>query len=286
MLIYRILSALVMIPAVIAALFLLSPEMFALAIGVICLLGAWEWAQFAGINRQLERIIIALVYGAFLYLLYHQAHRSPVLINSPIVQISLLLSLGWWIVAIALVISYPNSALIWCDRFFMRFLFGLLTLVPFFFGLLVIQEFGGRQGPHMGGWWMLYVMLLVWGADTGAYTFGRLFGKHKLAPNVSPGKTWEGAIGGVLTAALIACLFGYFIKLPVALPILLVCSVLAVIASIFGDLCESMFKRQAGIKDSSHLIPGHGGIMDRLDSLTAAIPVFAGLMLLVFNSSL
>lgn len=282
MLIYRILSALVMIPAVIAALFLLSPEMFALAIGIICILGAWEWAQFAGITHQAGRIIIALFYGAILYLLYIQASQAPSLIISEVVRISLLLSLGWWIAAIGLVISYPHSAIIWHERLFIRLLFGLLTIVPFFFGLLALQAFGAQQGPYMAGWWMLYVMLLVWGADTGAYTFGRLFGKHKLAPKVSPGKTWEGAIGGVLTAALIAILFSYFVKLPVLLPILLLCSVIAVIASIFGDLSESMFKRQAGIKDSSQLIPGHGGIMDRIDSLTAAIPVFTGIMLLVF----
>lgn len=282
MLIYRILSALVMIPAVIAALFLLSPEMFALAIGIICILGAWEWAQFAGITHQAGRIIIALFYGAILYLLYIQASQAPSLIISEVVRISLLLSLGWWIAAIGLVISYPHSAIIWHGRLFIRLLFGLLTIVPFFFGLLALQAFGAQQGPYMAGWWMLYVMLLVWGADTGAYTFGRLFGKHKLAPKVSPGKTWEGAIGGVLTAALIAILFSYFVKLPVLLPILLLCSVIAVIASIFGDLSESMFKRQAGIKDSSQLIPGHGGIMDRIDSLTAAIPVFTGIMLLVF----
>ena len=95
-------------------------------------------------------------------------------------------------------------------------------------------------------------MILVWGADSGAYMFGKMFGKHKLAPKVSPGKTWQGFFGGLL--------------------------------KVLGDLTESMFKREAGIKDSGNLIPGHGGILDRIDSLTAAVPVFACLLLLVFRT--
>ncbi len=138
------------------------------------------------------------------------------------------------------------------------------------------------ENHYTGAWWLLYVMILVWGADSGAYMFGKLFGKHKLAPKVSPGKTWQGFIGGLLTAAIISWLFGRYAPLNVVPTTLLACSVLAALASVLGDLTESMFKREAGIKDSGHLIPGHGGILDRIDSLTAAVPVFACLMLLVF----
>ncbi|MDN6550199.1 MAG: phosphatidate cytidylyltransferase, partial [Enterobacterales bacterium] len=127
-----------------------------------------------------------------------------------------------------------------------------------------------------------YVMFLVWGADSGAYMFGKLFGKNKLAPKVSPGKTWEGFIGGLITSALISWGFGLYAPLAVVPATLLVCSIVAALVSVLGDLTESMFKREAGIKDSGHLIPGHGGILDRIDSLTAAVPVFACLMLLVF----
>ena len=125
---------------------------------------------------------------------------------------------------------------------------------------------------------------LVWGADSGAYMFGKLFGKHKLAPKVSPGKTWQGFIGGLFTAAIISWGYGVWANLEVAPSILLVCSIFAALASVLGDLTESMFKREAGIKDSGHLIPGHGGILDRIDSLTAAVPVFACLLLLVFGT--
>jgi len=128
------------------------------------------------------------------------------------------------------------------------------------------------------------VLLLVLGADSGAYMFGKMFGKHKLAPKVSPGKTWEGFLGGLVTSALIAVLFATLAPLTVSTGTLVICAIIATLASVLGDLTESMFKREAGIKDSGNLIPGHGGILDRIDSLTAAVPVFACLLLLVFRT--
>lgn len=124
---------------------------------------------------------------------------------------------------------------------------------------------------------------LVWGADSGAYMFGKMFGKHKLAPKVSPGKTWQG-FWRFADRGSDFWAYGVWAHLDVTPTVLLVCSVVAATASVLGDLTESMFKREAGIKDSGHLIPGHGGILDRIDSLTAAVPVFACLLLLVFRT--
>ena len=205
----------------------------------------------------------------------HSAHL-------PQVSVPLWLSMGWWIAALLLVLTYPRSAAVWRDSRLLRIIFGILTIVPFFWGMVALRQYGYEQDHNIGARWLLYVMLLVWGADSGAYMFGKLFGKHKLAPKVSPGKTWEGLIGGLLTSALISWLFGRYAPLDIIPEILLICSVVAALASVLGDLTESMFKREAGIKDSGHLIPGHGGILDRIDSLTAAVPVFACLMLLVF----
>lgn len=295
MLKYRILSALVMIPAAIAGLFLLSQTAFALALIVICMLAAWEWGQFAGFTKQTHRVALALITGILLLWLlrttedpaYQLGMVAQRLTDTTVVQVSLLLSLGWWLAATGLVLTYPQSAIVWGRSTIVRLFFGALTIIPFFFGMITLREYGSllpeQSGQNMGAWCLLYVMFLVWGADSGAYAFGRMFGKHKLAPKVSPGKTWEGVIGGLFTSAALSLIFSYFIELPVSLPILLTCSVIAVVASVLGDLTESMFKRQAGIKDSSHLIPGHGGVLDRLDSLTAAIPVFTGLLLLVFK---
>src|SRR5690606_16951319 len=118
-----------------------------------------------------------------------------------------------------------------------------------------------------------------WAADIGAYFSGKTFGRRKLAPQVSPGKSWEGLFGGLLTSLLITLAVGLYRGWPVTEMVLaLAGAALVVLISVVGDLTESMFKRSSGIKDSSQLLPGHGGVMDRIDSLTAAIPVFALLL--------
>lgn len=279
----RVITALILIPLVIAALFLLPPLPFAIMIIAVCMLAAWEWGQLAGLAAPAQRIMLAVLCGIGLAALYWPVYLSPLpMLANPIVAGFLLASLGWWCLALLMVLFYPASAQFWHKSYLLRLIFGVLTIVPFFWGMLVLRQYGFQENSYTGAWWLLYVMFLVWGADSGAYAFGRLFGKHKLAPKVSPGKTLEGMIGGLATSALLAWLFSLYVPLHISLNTLLICSVLAVLASVLGDLTESMFKREAGIKDSGHLIPGHGGVLDRIDSLTAAIPIFACLVFLVF----
>lgn len=284
MLKYRLITAIILIPLVIAALFLLPPGGFALVTLGVCMLAAWEWGQFAGFASSAQRLWLAFLCGALLALMmlslpgYHYSvHLLPI-------GSSLWAAMGWWCAALILVLFYPRSAAFWRDSKTLRLLFGLLTIVPFFWGMVALRQHHYDTDPFFGAWWLLYVMLLVWGADSGAYMFGKLFGKRKLAPKVSPGKTWEGLIGGLATSAVISLVFSGYAPLGVAPMTLLMCSVIAALASVLGDLTESMFKREAGIKDSSHLIPGHGGVLDRIDSLTAAVPVFACLLLLIFKT--
>lgn len=280
----RLITAFILIPIVIAALFLLPPPGFAIAVMAVCMLAAWEWGQFAGLASHSQRIWLAVLCGLLLAFMlftlpawHHSAHQ-------PQIALSLWAGMCWWGAALILVIFYPFSASFWRSSNLLRLLFGVLTIVPFFWSMLALRQYHYELDHSAGAWWLLYVMFLVWGADSGAYLFGRLFGKHKLAPKVSPGKTWEGFLGGLMTSALIAWLFGLCVPLTVSTATLLICSVAASLASVLGDLSESMFKREAGIKDSGNLIPGHGGIMDRIDSLTAAVPVFACLLLLVFGT--
>jgi phosphatidate cytidylyltransferase len=135
-----------------------------------------------------------------------------------------------------------------------------------------------KQWPE-ANWLILAVMVLVWGADIGAYFSGRRFGKRKLAPRVSPGKSWEGVFGGLLATLLICLLVGLYRGWSTLdLFLALAGTAVVVLVSVVGDLTESMFKRQSGVKDSSNLLPGHGGVLDRIDSLTAAIPLFAALL--------
>ncbi|WP_159565838.1 phosphatidate cytidylyltransferase [Budvicia diplopodorum] len=280
----RIITALILIPIVIAALFMLPPLPFAIMIIAVSMLAAWEWGQFSGLGSPFQRVILAIVCGIGLAALFWPTYRSPLpLLDHPVVGGFLLASLGWWALALVMVMLYPKSAQLWNKSYFLRLLFGVLTIIPFFWGIVTLRQYGFEQNSYTGAWWLLYVMFLVWGADSGAYAFGKMFGKHKLAPRVSPGKTLEGLVGGLATSALLAWLFSLYAPLNISLNTLLICSVIAVMASVLGDLTESMFKREAGIKDSGNLIPGHGGILDRIDSLTAAVPVFACLILLVFK---
>ncbi|WP_301098451.1 phosphatidate cytidylyltransferase [Otariodibacter sp.] len=278
----RILSAIIMIVIAVVALFGLTPLPFTLALSAIVVLSMWEWAQFAGFKRPIVRAIVAFVtVGLLLFPImaannYVRAARFLTDESTPF----LFLGCIWWIVSFVLVISYPKSANLWMKSISAKFIFGFCTLIPFLLGVLALRFYQYNTNNYQGAYLLLYVFVLVWGADSGAYFVGRKFGKHKLAPKVSPGKSVEGAIGGIITSGIIAFVFLQFAPLSilgreVSTLFFILLSVLTVVVSILGDLSESMFKRQASIKDSSNLIPGHGGILDRIDSLTAAVPVFA-----------
>ena len=173
-----------------------------------------------------------------------------------------------------MLVSFPSSIGLWGGNLGKRVM-GLVILIPAGLGLLVLKSL--PQGNLL----ILSVMLLIWGADIGAYFFGRRFGKKKLAPRVSPGKSWAGLLGGLLTSLCIALGLAVYLNVPATPLVAVLCgAAVVVLFSVVGDLTESMFKRQMGIKDSSQLLPGHGGILDRIDSLTAAVPIYVLLLLL------
>ena len=278
----RVISAIVLIALVFTALFLFSPYYFALALGVVVVLGVWEWTQFFNFKQPtFWRYAITGLSAAFLFLWiygegnYLDAGRVFELYAQPI----LLGAVIWWLVALFFVVTYPKSSVIWGKHSVLQFLFCFFTLIPFLIGVLLLRLDHYVAAPYHGIMLLLYVFILVWVADSGAYFVGRKFGKHKLAPKVSPGKSWQGAIGGLVMAGVVAAIFvnvaQQSLTANVSPEAFIGLSVATVAISILGDLTESMFKRQSGIKDSSHLIPGHGGILDRIDSLTAAVPFFA-----------
>ncbi len=259
----RIITAAILLPIALVGFFLLEGLAFALFIGVVVVLGAWEWARLAGMAAQPARVGYALVVAALLVLLYQLPALAPWLLS---------LSVVWWLIATALVLTYPASQRHWGGRFG-SLLIGLLILLPSWQALVLL-----KQWPQ-GNWLIVAVMALVWAADIGAYFSGKALGRRKLAPQVSPGKSWEGLVGGLITSLLITLAVGlYHGWLPRQLTLALLGAALVVVISVVGDLTESMFKRSSGIKDSSQLLPGHGGVMDRIDSLTAAVPVFTVLL--------
>lgn len=174
-------------------------------------------------------------------------------------------SLIIWTMALLWVKQYPNK-----EKWYGRRL-------VYMGGVILTAAITAMYGLwQMSPWWLMYVFLLVWCADSGAYFVGRKFGKRKLAPNVSPNKSVEGLIGGLVTSGVVAAIVGQYLQLSGgALAWFLALSAVTVAASVLGDLFESMLKRRAGIKDSGNILPGHGGVLDRIDSLLSAAPVFA-----------
>ncbi|WP_277590497.1 phosphatidate cytidylyltransferase [Pseudomonas chlororaphis] len=259
----RIITALILLPIALCGFFLLEGSAFALFIGLVVTLGAWEWARLAGFEVQSTRIAYAVVVAALLFLMQLLPGIAPWVLGAAVL---------WWGLATFLVLTYPRTREHWAGAA-AKLVIGLLILLPAWQGLVFI-----KQQP-LGNWLIMAVMVLVWGADIGAYFSGKAFGKRKLAPQVSPGKSWEGVYGGLLLSLVITAVVGLVADWSVGQIILgLLGAAIVVFISVVGDLTESMFKRQAGIKDSSNLLPGHGGVLDRIDSLTAAIPVFAVLL--------
>lgn len=260
----RVITALWLIPLALAGFFGLQGHAFTAFAALVMVLGGWEWARMAGIDGQDLRIgYAAVVLGLFL----------PLVLLAPVLPV-LLVALGWWLLATLMVFCYPRSAGWWAGVAG-KLLMGLLILLPAGVALVWLKTL--PQANML----ILTVMLMVWTADIGAYFSGRAFGKRKLAPAVSPGKSWAGLYGGLAASLLVA--LGCGLALGLAdhqLPLFVLAAGVIVLFSVIGDLTESMFKRSAGIKDSSNLLPGHGGVLDRIDSLTAALPLFALLFLL------
>ena len=262
----RIITALILLPIALCGFFLLEGSGFALFIGLVVMLGAWEWARLAGFSDQLQRIAYAAIVALLLFLMYILPDIAPWVLGAAVL---------WWATATFLVLTYPRTSGQW-SSVACKLVIGLLILLPAWQGLVEIKRF-----PN-GNELILAVMVLVWGADIGAYFSGRAFGKRKLAPAVSPGKSWEGVYGGLAFTLLIALVVGVLRDWSVKQIFLaLLGTAVVVFISVVGDLTESMFKRQAGIKDSSNLLPGHGGVLDRIDSLTAALPIFAVLLWMI-----
>lgn len=259
----RIITAIIMVSVFAAVLMLLPWQAFAVLAGAVFVVGAWEWAQLAGIRSQLGRVgyavATAVIGGGLSYITHWQSETA--LLHNLLVG-----ACAWWGLALLWIQGYPSSAVIWRAAP-VRAVIGWLVLIPAWLGCLYLRS------QESGEWLILIVVIAVACADIGAYFSGRAFGKRKLAVSVSPGKSWEGVWGGLVAAvcfSLIVYAFvdasSWWVPLVVILP--------AAMISVVGDLLESMLKRHSGIKDSSQLLPGHGGVLDRIDGLVAAVPVF------------
>jgi phosphatidate cytidylyltransferase len=259
----RTLTALVLAPLTIVVILFLPTVIVAMVIGVLCLLALWEWTRLAGIGAPAWRGgMVAL--NALLFVVLWQVRDDAFawfVIGSGIV---------WWLLALLWMRNLSYAAAPTRENAAIKLVASEFAVLPAWLALMKIHG-----SPDRGHAWALLAIVLVWAADTMAYFAGKRFGTTKLAPRISPNKTTAGAWGALVGAGAFALIGGWWLDVRgVALVAVIGLSLLAVIASIAGDLFESLLKRQANVKDSGVLFPGHGGLLDRLDSLFAALPVF------------
>lgn len=271
----RIITALILAPIVVLGVFLLPLQIFAIAIAGVSCLGFWEWTQFISPNRRKTNMIMPLI--ALLATFVFIPFDTQSLIQILPAHIALcVLGVIWWLAASLLALTYPKSQYLWENTELTRKIFGLFALIPFVWSVVLLRGENYLTDEFHGARLVLFVCLLVWAADTGAYFVGKSIGKRKMAPNVSPNKTIEGLLGGVVLSVIIGFACSALLDIHFESTLMMfVTIILTVVISVLGDLVESMFKRASGIKDSSQMIPGHGGVLDRIDSLMAAFPVFA-----------
>jgi len=261
----RILSALILAPLAILGVLYLPGAGFALALGMIFLLALWEWTKLVGFRKRRFRMVVVVFNAVTLSVFWLLIARSEALWFW-------LIHLGvvWWCLAVLWLRAFHFGQAQTVHSLELKVLVGSLVVVPAWAAGVWLHE----MVPN-GPWWTLYVIMLVWVADVFAFFAGKRFGTHKLAPRISPGKTREGAYGALTGAVVYAYIGGWLLgQRDAALWAFVGISFVAVLFSIVGDLFESLMKRHANIKDSGSLIPGHGGVLDRVDSLLAALPVF------------
>jgi len=248
----RVSTALIALAVLMTVMFVVPANAAKAFIGLLVVGGAWEWSGFLGGNDSIERpLFVGLIAILVLLTGFSLPAAAPTI---------LLISLGWWLLALVWTFVFPTTI-----ARPLRWVCGVLVLLPLFVALVTLYT----ASPVT----LLFALLVVWAADVGAYFAGKQFGRVKLAPAISPGKTWEGVLGGLAVVAGVAAGFALIRDLPLA--VLIPFSMAAAALSVVGDLTVSMFKRTVGLKDSGTLFPGHGGILDRVDSVSAAAPLFA-----------
>ena len=248
----RIVTAIIALVILGAVLFVLPPAVASLVIAFLVLAGAWEWSGFFGLSATTGRYLYVVLIGGLMAIV--------VFVFPDRFELVLQIACVWWLIAFVWTFLFPTPIPV-----AVRWIAGVLVLVPLFVALLFLYS----VSPEI----LLFALLIVWVADIGAYFAGKQFGRVKLAPSISPGKTWEGVFGGLVMVVILTAIWTHYsdMKLTVMLPFCLAVGALSVV----GDLTVSMFKRTAGVKDSGKLFPGHGGVLDRVDSVSAAAPLFS-----------
>ncbi|OGT43709.1 MAG: hypothetical protein A3F13_07120 [Gammaproteobacteria bacterium RIFCSPHIGHO2_12_FULL_40_19] len=260
MLITRIITALILIPLILTATLWMSPIYFSLITCVLILVGAWEWSHLIGLTKNISRIfyVVCVAVGCFFAAFVPE-------------NVTLMIAAVIWIWAFFAIVSYQQKGSGAGFQYpVVRSFVGFIVLIATWVSIVTL-----KTDPDLGPNWLIIVMLTIWAADVGGYFAGRAFGKQALCSLVSPKKTWEGFVGGMVFSVIVAAVSGLFLSL--SLPHYFAFLGLALVTALFsvvGDLSVSLLKRMTGIKDSGKFFPGHGGMLDRLDSIAAGMVIF------------
>jgi phosphatidate cytidylyltransferase len=256
----RLITSLVLFLSIGAAFVYLPPLYWGLLVLAVTSIGAWEWAGMSKFNKAFSLIYSAFVLFLGLFVILYSPQSMQVVIIWGVLASAL-----FWLLVVPFLLAFTPKI---NNRFIMAVL-GLIAIVPFGLTLIALREIN----PLL----LVVFAMTVWIADSSAYFAGKRFGKHKLAPSISPGKTWEGVLGAFVAITIYATLLSYLTHQSYWF-VFVFWGVM--VLSIMGDLFESLIKRQAGIKDSGNLLPGHGGVLDRIDGLTSSLPLVMFLLTL------
>lgn len=272
----RLITASLLIPLILWMILNFSSLVLASMMGCFVIIAAWEWTGICELSTLVTRIIYVFFVLCSLFIIYKllKDYTQGTIYLLSIINL-------WWLGSVYWLWRYQQGFDLIPRSRIIKSLLGLLILLPPWAALVILH-----QDTHYGGSWVIFLLVLIWTADTGAYFAGRRWGQMKLADKISPGKTWEGVVGGLLSSSAVTLSYALLQAMSLfKIVIFVTLCLLTVIVSIVGDLLESLFKRQVGLKDSSQFLPGHGGVLDRIDSLTAAAPLFVTGLILLGNLS-
>ncbi len=278
----RIITAIILALIFITATVFLSSFSYSLFVTIVVLAASWEWCAFIGLAKQVAKVSYLATLGSMIIALYFFLGIVPesLVINSYRAGIILGLGILFWVLTFFMLKGYPSNSDRWNNKSKIA-LMGLMALIPTWVGIVQIKYLNPQ------GFLLLGMVVMVAAADIGAYFVGKRIGKNRLAPSLSPNKTWEGVLGGFAACLLVGILLiwllhSYLITLSNGqILILVLLSLVVMLFDVIGDLLESMLKRNRDLKDSGKILPGHGGILDRVDGLLAVTPIFVLTFLII-----